>query len=203
MNKRIIAIDPSGNGTTGIFYAELDNDLTCIKLGWDSCDTHTSAKDLDCIRGWFEKEIKFPYLFELYGTTTYCSSELYIVIEDYKDRGVTRDSSTSKFISKIQSYAIDFCKENEINLVEIKLQQPSIKALITNDYLRKNNLISKTKWIELNLECVVKPKGSIKYQPTTRHVLDAFRHWIYYCNKKFFKKQINFKKVFQKFILNE
>lgn len=195
MNKKIIAIDPSGNGTTGLFYGQLDKDLICVNADWASLKTDNYTHSINFINnfihfsiGQLEWELKDnKKSFEKY--------EIYLVIEDYKDRGITRDSSTAKLISTIQSDTVNWCKENNKNLIEIKLQQPSNKALITNDYLKRNNLIFKPNQIKLNLK-------NHSNEKTTGHVLDAFRHWIYYCNKKFFNKKINFEKLFKNLFEN-
>lgn len=190
MNKKIIAIDPSGNGTTGLFYAELNKDLVCTAVDWTSSNANV------------EKDIN-NFICSSIGSfvwrnndKVYSSADIYIVIEDYKDRGITRDNTTSKLINQIKNDVTTWCNEMHKNLVEIKLQQPSNKAMITNDYLIKNNLISKGWSNKINL------KSSFE-ENTTRHVLDALRHWIYYCNKKFFDKKINFEKVFKKLFINE
>lgn len=153
--RRIISIDPSGNGNTGVFVGYYNETLKQFIKGYQKT---FNIKEFDLLM-----DFLLPHL---RGDYHQCSvTKPILVIEDYVDRGISKDNSTKALIEKIRWH----CYQINKHLI-FYLQQPSNKALWTNARLLDIGILKK----ETNHYCL---KGF--FDRPSRHVVDALRHFLF------------------------
>lgn len=103
----MVSIDPSGNGTTGIFVAVVDVEGKKYVSGQHRSFRHHEQSEMF---DWLK-----PFV---------VGNKPVVVMEDYRDRGITSDNSTKTLIERIRKQ----CELWDPNFIFI-LQQPSAKAM--------------------------------------------------------------------------